>query len=201
MLLAKSELTIENILNAARTLFLANNYADVTVSMIAARAELTKGAIYHHFSSKEDLCLAMLHRDLAEKQAIFHAAASTSGSSRDRLGRLTRSFLDMPRGKRRVMRLVRRDINIFAGPERERLVQAYQNALPVEVENIVRDGIAKGEIGAGDPRLLSWQFVALVEVALSPYADTLFGAVDEKLNQVLDLFLGGASENKDGVKQ
>jgi AcrR family transcriptional regulator len=162
---------------------------------------LTKGAIYHHFSSKEDLCLAMLHRDLAEKQTIFHEAASTPGSSRERLGRLTRSFLEMPREKRRVMRLVRRDINVFSGPERERLVQAYQNALPVEVENILQEGIRNGELASSDPRLLSWQFVALVEVALSPYADTLFGTVDEKLNQVLDLFLDGASVHKDGVKQ
>jgi hypothetical protein len=107
----------------------------------------------------------------------------------------------MPREKRRVMRLVRRDINVFSGPERERLVQAYQNALPVEVENILQEGIRNGELASSDPRLLSWQFVALVEVALSPYADTLFGTVDEKLNQVLDLFLDGASVHKDGVKQ
>ena len=75
------------------------------------------------------------------------------------------------------------------------------DALPVEVENILRDGIRNGELSSSDPRLLSWQFVALVEVALSPYADTLFGAVEDKLDQVLDLFLDGASLHKDGVKQ
>jgi hypothetical protein len=107
----------------------------------------------------------------------------------------------MPRKKRRVMRLVRRDINVVSGPERARLVEAYQNALPVEVENILQEGIRNGELASSDSRLLSWQFVALVEVALSPYADTLFGTVEDKLDQVLDLFLDGASIHNDGVKE
>ncbi len=199
MLLAKSEATIESILDAARTLFLSNNYADVTVSMIAARARLTKGAIYHHFGSKEELYLSMLYRDLAEKRAAFRKASSAPGTCRERLSLLTRSFLEMPRKKRRVMRLVRRDINVFRGAERERLIKAYQDSLPEVVETIVREGIERGEILPGDPRLLSWQFVALVEVALSPYADTLFDTLDGKLNQVLDLFLDGAAAPKNGA--
>ena len=48
----KSLTTISNILTAAQTTFLRNNYDDITMSGIAQEAGVTKGAIYHHFESK-----------------------------------------------------------------------------------------------------------------------------------------------------
>jgi AcrR family transcriptional regulator len=58
---AKSATTITNILEAAQALFLEKNYADVTMTDIAEAADVTKGALYHHFSGKEDLYLRMMH--------------------------------------------------------------------------------------------------------------------------------------------
>ena len=46
---------------------------------------------------------------------------------------------------------MRRDINTFHGEDRNRLVRAYQRALPEQVEAIVSDGIAAGELAAADP--------------------------------------------------
>ncbi len=51
----KSQTTINTILEAARTLFTQRNYADVTIADIAAVAGASKGALYHHFPSKEDI--------------------------------------------------------------------------------------------------------------------------------------------------
>ncbi len=191
--LAKSEVTVSRILDAARSLLLAKSYAEVTTAAIAREAGVTKGAMYHHFASKEELYLALLHGDLAEKGGLFRAAASAEGGARKRLERLTRAFLELPAESRRVIKLIRRDINLFADSEREGLVRAYQAALPEEVEGILRDGIRDGELAGGDPRVLSWHYVALVEVALTPYADTLFPDPDAKLRHVLDLFFLGAA--------
>jgi len=49
----RSVVTINNILEAARTLFTEKQYADVTLKEIAAAAEVTKGALYHHFATKK----------------------------------------------------------------------------------------------------------------------------------------------------
>jgi AcrR family transcriptional regulator len=48
----KSESTVSRILEAAEVLFLERAYADVTMDMIVRAAEVTKGGLYHHFSSK-----------------------------------------------------------------------------------------------------------------------------------------------------
>ncbi len=185
--------TASRLLARARTLFLKRNYADVTMDQVVAAAEVTKGALYHHFKSKEELYLALLHQDLAEKQELFEQAAASTGSCRERLRRLTQSFLELPREKRDLIMLVRRDVNVFDEPVRSELVRAYQAALPAQVERILRDGIRDGELAGADPRLLSWDFVALVEVSLSPYAESVHPRDEAKLDHVLNLFFRGAS--------
>ncbi len=193
MPLTKSEATRSRILEAARGLFLDQNFATVTTAQIGEAAEVTKGGLYHHFASKEELYLAFLREDLAAKEALFSKAVDLKGTVRERLALLTRSFFELPPALRKTARLVRRDINVFAGIYRQQLVLDYQRALPRQVEAILRDGMADGTLSVTDPRLLSWHFVALVEVTLSPYANSVFENIDSKLALVLDLFLGGAS--------
>ena len=67
----RSSITRNRILDTARELFLARNFGEVTVDQVAEGAQTTKGGVYHHFGSKEELYLAMLHRDLEQKAALF----------------------------------------------------------------------------------------------------------------------------------
>lgn len=198
-MLTKSETTIANILSAAGTLFVARNYADVTMGQIAQACNVTKGALYHHFASKEELYLELMHIDLTEKKDLFSRAVESGTNCRERLRGLTAVFFDLPAESREITKLVRRDINIFGEPARSGLVKAYQSSLPELIEGVIRDGIRDGELAPGDPRLLSWHYVALVEVTLSQYADGLFPDADAKLDHVLDQFFLGAA--KQGVNE
>jgi len=194
--------TVARILSSAEELFLERNYADVTVSQVAEAAGLTKGAVYHYFPSKEKLYLAMLHNDLAQKSRLYRQQAlEIGGSCAERLRHLTRAFLSLPETKRRLIGLVRRDVNIFPPPLRDELVRAYQQALPDLVEEIIRDGVRDGELMPCDPRLLAWQFVALVEVVLTPYAKQRFACDDDKLNYVLSMFLNGCARERNGDRR
>lgn len=49
------------LLAAAKALFIKKGYRGTTTEAIARRARLTKGAVYHHFRSKEDILLALVH--------------------------------------------------------------------------------------------------------------------------------------------
>jgi AcrR family transcriptional regulator len=194
--------TVTRILSSAEELFLERNYADVTVSQVAEAAGLTKGAVYHYFPSKEKLYLAMLHNDLAQKSRLYRQQAlEIDGSCAERLRHLTRAFLSLPETKRRLIGLVRRDVNIFPPQLRDELVRAYQQALPDLVEEIIRDGVRDGELMPCDPRLLAWQFVALVEVVLTPYAKQRFACDDDKLNYVLSMFLNGCARERNGDRR
>ncbi len=194
----RSEATAARIIAAARKLFVASNYADVTTDMIATAAEVTKGGLYHHFPSKEKLYVTMMLDELERKRLLFAAAVASEGTCRERLERLTRDFLELSYEERELTRLVRRDINVFCGEERDRLVRAYQRALPERVEEIIEDGIRDGELAPGDARILSWSFVALVEVVIGDYADHVYGTTEARLGHVVDLFFDGAATRPTG---
>jgi AcrR family transcriptional regulator len=72
------------ILNAARTLFLSEGYANVSMRKIAEQIEYSPGAIYSYFTSKEDIFFALAEEGLQFVRAHC-AAASHSNSPLDRV--------------------------------------------------------------------------------------------------------------------
>jgi AcrR family transcriptional regulator len=56
----QSEETREKILQVSTRFLISRSYHGTTISAIAKEAGLTKGAIYHHFKSKEDLVLEIV---------------------------------------------------------------------------------------------------------------------------------------------
>jgi AcrR family transcriptional regulator len=57
---ARSEVTRRKIIDAAVELFNSVGYFDTGLGDIIERAGMTKGALYHHFSSKEALAVAII---------------------------------------------------------------------------------------------------------------------------------------------
>lgn len=65
----ESEITREEILNAAARVFCEKGYAHSSLSEIAKAARVTRGAVYWHFDNKAEIFDALherLHRPLAD---------------------------------------------------------------------------------------------------------------------------------------
>ena len=77
--------TREAILDAAETLFYENGVASTTLSQIAAAADLTRGAIYWHFTNKVELFRAMQDRARLPQEEFF---AGREGDDRPTLQEL-----------------------------------------------------------------------------------------------------------------
>ena len=140
----------------------------------------------------------MKTRYLALVACALTATACGRSTVEETGGLNTLTILNQPRIEQELMRLVRRDSNIFTEQERERLIRAYQAAVPEQVEAIIQDGLERGEIVAEDARLLSWEHLAIVEVVLRPYADSVLGKPEQIADFVISLFLDGVAK-KEGV--
>lgn len=189
----RSVATINNILDAARTLFTEKQYADVSLREITEVAGVTKGALYHHFATKEDLYLQTVYRCLAEvKETIQNSMNNSRGEScRSRLYLSLTSFLCLPFESLAIMRSIRRNINVFQEPVRTELIRAYQAALPGQIEALLREGMVNDEIITTDARLLSWQHVAVVEVSLHEYGRQILNGPEEMADSIVSLFFNG----------
>src|SRR5438270_10007194 len=90
----RSEETREALIAEARTLFAQRGFAAVGTEEIVRAAGLTRGALYHHFESKEDLFRAVYER---VEQELVGRIASDAMSAEDPLAALhvgARAFLD-----------------------------------------------------------------------------------------------------------
>ena len=76
----RSEATIAELLDAARELFAADGYATTSLQDVVSKARVTKGALYHHFSSKSELFRAVFER---EQVQLAHAIDLAYQGKRD----------------------------------------------------------------------------------------------------------------------
>lgn len=75
----------ELILQQARRLLLRDGYQSFNLDELAKAIEYSKGVIYLHFETKEDLVLAVSSQALAERVEFFERVAKFEGRSRERM--------------------------------------------------------------------------------------------------------------------
>jgi AcrR family transcriptional regulator len=74
--------TRARLLQAARRLFAERGYHAASLDHVSARAGCTKGALYHHFGSKEGLLLALIDQQVAGRLAQASGSADGPPSKR-----------------------------------------------------------------------------------------------------------------------
>lgn len=70
----RSEATTASLLDAARERFAASGYRATSLDAICAAAGLTKGALYHHFASKQEVFAGVFEREQERLRAIVDQA-------------------------------------------------------------------------------------------------------------------------------
>jgi AcrR family transcriptional regulator len=73
-----SEATRAALLDEATTLFAERGYAGTSLEDVASASHVTRGAVYHHFASKQALFEAVLDRHEERATAEIAAAAATA---------------------------------------------------------------------------------------------------------------------------
>jgi AcrR family transcriptional regulator len=102
----RSSATIGSIHAAARRLFAAQGFENTSIDQIAAQAGIAKGAIYHHFASKQEIFTQVLEGLQAEIAAApIPPAAKQIADALDRIAAGVLRYLDaaMQPGTKRIL--------------------------------------------------------------------------------------------------
>jgi len=82
------------LLTAARQVFTRVGYPGASLDQIAAEAGYTKGAVYAHFESKEDLFLALLAEGLVGQMQVLEGLLEEARAQPHRLRGLLNDFME-----------------------------------------------------------------------------------------------------------
>lgn len=90
----RTEATTAALVDAARELFARDGYDAISLDAVAARAGVTKGAVYHHFAGKRQLFEAVFSREIEHVTAPLVAAYSRKKDPWDAFKAASTAFLD-----------------------------------------------------------------------------------------------------------
>ncbi|NLE81728.1 MAG: TetR/AcrR family transcriptional regulator [Rhodococcus sp.] len=209
---ARAEITRKQVMEGAALSFDQLGFGGASLSGILAHANVTKGALYFHFESKEALARAIIeetHRMAAEASARALAESSTPTEVMIRISQYRAEQLMTEPISRAGMRLAL-EIGIVEGPETKPVVD-WADA----VGDLAQRGIQIGELRstvdtAALGRILASTFtgIQLVSQAMSGRRD-LIGrivemwqlllptiATEEALPRLLDIAISGGRSNE-----
>ena len=137
----------ERVLSAAEKLFSSKGYYDTSMDEIVAESNLSKGAIYGYFKSKEELFVALQDKQLQESISVLTSTFSPKDSARTKLEKVIgAAFGSMASGSKKSCR-INLEFNVAA--PRMKSVQHRRDdrfmALHHLIMGIIREGVDKGE--------------------------------------------------------
>jgi len=138
------------ILSVASRLLGEHGYLGLTMDQIAAATEYSKGTIYNHFASKEEVLLALVTETAKLRVAWFERAATFKGSPRERMtavGVSLELFARLYPEHFTVEQIVTADsIREKIAPEGQDRLEACEQGCMNAVIGIVRDALANGDL-------------------------------------------------------
>ncbi|MBW6411345.1 TetR/AcrR family transcriptional regulator [Clostridium weizhouense] len=162
------EITINRILDTSMDLFLKKGYDNTTIQDIVDElGDLSKGAIYHHFKSKEEIMEAVIPRiykgsdeDILESEKINYE------NGLDKLKKILLKSLKNPAQER----IIKAAPNLMKNPRilTQQIFDVVEKIVPNVIEPIIREGINDGSINTNNPKELAESFIILMNVWMNP---------------------------------
>jgi AcrR family transcriptional regulator len=187
----------DEILDAALDEFIAKGFDSARIEDIAARAGLSKGAIYLYFTGKEALLRALIEREIAPIVARLAALADTETIDARQALALGLERTAMVIASPRVFAVPRLVLSVSGGfPEiRDHYRRSVVEPGRAAIERLIARGIASGQFRAVDAKAASRAIIGpILFEALWTHAlagDSALGAPAEFVRAQMDLLLNG----------
>jgi AcrR family transcriptional regulator len=183
-----TEHTRRALIAAATLLFAERGYADTSIDEVATGARVTRGALYHHFASKQEIFGAVCDTVDAVVLDRVREAAARAGTGQERVQRVLDAYFEASRDPT-YRSIVLSEAYLAQSREDG---QRYTPAMSALVGALVRDLAEAGEITVEDPDMLARLLCAtLHEVASAAGNGTQSPATVEYAKKIIGHMLFG----------
>lgn len=162
------EETVEKILSASMRLFVEKGYEHTSIQdIIDQLGGLTKGAIYHHFKSKEDILLALANQMGDKTEAVMGAIRDDPALTG--LEKL-RAMFHASIGDHRQHEIFSAAPKLLDNPQFLSILlqNLVRDVAPHYIRPVVEQGVADGSIHTDHPAQLAEMLILLSDFWLNP---------------------------------
>lgn len=179
------EETVKLIVDTALELFLKQGYEKTSIQdIINHLGGLSKGAIYHHFKSKEEI-FEVVGKKIGEMNMAYYdkIMADTTKSGFDKLCSLLRAAISNPTNET----IAAMKGKIVSDPKFlvNQISEIYTFVVPRYIEPIIRQGVEDGSIKTEYPKELAEVIITLLNIWINPL---IVPASDEETERKLRFF-------------
>lgn len=190
---------VERILAAAETLFAQQGFDAVSMNAIAEAAGVCKANIFHHFTSKNDLYVAVLRNACKDASQHLDELGSDELPLAERLGQFAQAHLQTILAHDQVTRLSLREMLNQGTHQGQELAEKVYGEKFSRFVAILRAGQAAGELRADiDPAVVATALLGAnlfffeAREVLGHFPDVTFTQQPERYSRLLaDILLNG----------
>jgi AcrR family transcriptional regulator len=183
----------ERILEEATVLFVSRGYHGISMREIADAAGVSKAGLYYHFRDKEALFLAILTANLERIESVIHGARSAGGTTRDQIGAMVGAIFEQAPDQQAIIRLASQEMAHLSQEAQTEFGRLYREKFIGQVEDILRTGVAAGNLRAMDAGMATWVLLGMMYPFLYPTYQHELGSTDEAIELILAIFFDGAT--------
>jgi AcrR family transcriptional regulator len=148
-------------IQAAANVFSAKGFHGASTGDIAAELGIKQGSLYYYFDSKEEALEEVCLYGLQQYTANMDAIAAGTGSFESRLFSVVNNHLGSYRSKSEALK-VHNDERLYLPLERRRRLKALGSHYREQLEAIINDGIATGEVrGTVDAHFMAQSVIGM----------------------------------------
>ncbi len=170
------EITEERILDAAERLFLEKGYENTTIQdIVEALGDLTKGAVYHHFKSKEEIVDAVGERMFRRRNPFAAVAGRQDLNGLEKF----REAIRQNQGDEERMDITVQSMSILKNPRfLVEMIRDNQRVLTPYMQRFIEEGVQDGSMDTEYARELAEVIPLLTGVWMVP---DLYPATKEEM--------------------
>ena len=190
---AQSAETRRKIIDAALAIAAVKGFEMATTAEIAKQAGVSEGSIYNYFRTKDELLVNMVGEYAGSFLAELNEKIAAENSALDKIDRLIRFHIWFFTEKGNIFQVIHGK-RPGTKVQMARIIQVAIVPYVSLIEEIIREGIARGEFRKVNPEVAASFLIGGMQLALlAPFFDIAEGGPDQTAEQIRNLFLGGLS--------
>ena len=182
--------TKDKILISALDVFSRNNYHAASMTMIAEEAGVSKGTLYWHFDSKEELFRDLLLIGLDMFSDYFKKIAAEDISAEDKIYEIIKFGVEVLVKNAKTANILRNNVELINNEFQEKVEEKHNQSIEI-FKKIIEQGIKEESIKDCSPRNTAVMMLAVLFTSHAEWLLEEFADIEKQIEYTYDFVMNG----------